>query len=284
MSDLLQEIFGAPKPVIAMAHFPALPGTPRYDASRGVEGILDSMRQDVMHLLNGGVDGILFCNEDDRPYSFKADLEAVAVMARVIAELKPRDIPFGVDFLWDAWAPLAVAKATGAAFIREVVTGVYESDMGIWAPDPAAIFRYRKQIDAENVKVFGNITPEFASPLGNRSVGQRAKRAVVSSLLDVVLISGSMAGSAPDLSWLKEAKEAVGPDVPVLLNTGARAENIPKFLTVADGVIVGSSLKEKGSTWNPVDPARVKACMEAVNEVRQGNKGPGAKSKGKIIS
>jgi hypothetical protein len=277
-------MFGAPKPVIAMAHFPALPGTPRYDASRGVEGILDWMRQDVSHLLNGGVDGILFCNEDDRPYSFKADLEAVAVMARVIAELKPRDIPFGVDFLWDARAPLAVAKATGAAFIREVVTGVYESDMGIWAPDPAAIFRYRKQIDAENVKVFGNITPEFASPLGNRSVGQRAKSAMVSSLLDVVLISGPMAGSEPDLSWLKEAKEAVGPNIPVLLNTGARAENIQKFLTVADGVIVGSSLKEKGYTWNPVDPARVKAFMEAVNGVRQGHKRPGAESKGKIIS
>ncbi len=283
MSDLLQEMFGAPKPVIAMAHFPALPGTPRYDASRGVEGILDWMRQDVIHLLNGGVDGILFCNEDDRPYSFKADLEAVAVMARVITELKPRNIPFGVDFLWDARAPLAVAKATGAAFIREVVTGVYESDMGIWAPDPAAIFRYRKQIDAENVKVFGNITPEFASPLGNRRVGQRAKSAVISSLLDVLLISGSMAGSEPDLSWLKEAKEAVGPNIPVLLNTGARTENIQKFLAVADGVIVGSSLKEKGYTWNPVDPARVKAFMEAVNAVRQGRKGHRAESEGKII-
>ena len=269
MSDLLAKMFGVAKPVIAMAHFPALPGTPRYDASRGVEGIVDGMRQDVIHLMNGGVDGILFCNEDDRPYSFKADLEAAAVMARVIAEIRPRDIPFGVDFLWDAKAPLAVAKATGAAFIREVVTGVYESDMGLWAPDPAAIYRYRKLIDAEDVKIFGNITPEFASPLGNRTVGQRAKSAWVSSLLDVILISGSMAGSEPDLSWLKEAKEAVGPDVPVLLNTGARADNIRKFLTVADGVIVGSSLKEKGYTWNPVEPARVKAFMEAVKEARK---------------
>jgi uncharacterized protein len=280
MSDLLVKMFGVAKPVIAMAHFPALPGTPRYDASRGVEGIVDFMRQDVIHLLNGGVDGILFCNEDDRPYSFKADLEAAAVMARVITELRPRDIPFGVDFLWDAKAPLAVAKATGAAFIREVVTGVYESDMGLWAPDPAAIYRYRKRIDAENVKIFGNITPEFASPLGNRTIGQRAKSAWVSSLLEAILISGSMAGSEPDLSWLKEAKEAVGPDVPVLLNTGARADNIQKFLTVADGVIVGSSLKEKGYTWNPVEPARVKAFMEAVNEVR-GKRAQGTRCRAK---
>ena len=269
MPDVLKKIFGVSKPVIAMAHFPALPGTPRYDAVRGVEGIVERMRQDIIHLQNGGVDGILFCNEDDRPYTLKADLEAVAVMARVIAELRPREVPFGVDFLWDARAPLAVAKATGAAFIREVVTGVYESDMGLWAPDPAMIFRYRKQIDAEKVRIFGNITPEFASPLGSRTIGQRAKSAVVSSLLDAVLISGAMAGSEPDLSWLKEAKEAVAGEVPVLLNTGARPDNIQKFLTVADGVIVGSSLKEKGHTWNPVDPARVKAFMDAVNEVRK---------------
>ena len=269
MPELLQKLFGVTKPVIAMAHIPALPGTPRYDASRGVEGIVDRVRQDILHLLNGGVDGILFCNEDDRPYSLKADLEAVAVMSRVITELRPTEVPFGVDFLWDARAPLAIAKATGAAFIREVVTGVYESDMGLWAPDPAAIYRYRKEIDAENVKIFGNITPEFASPLGNRSVGQRAKSAVVSSLLDVVLISGVMAGSEPDLSWLKEAKDAVGQEVPVFLNTGARADNIQRFLSVANGVIVGSSLKEEGHTWNPVDPVRVKAFMEAVNEVRK---------------
>jgi membrane complex biogenesis BtpA family protein len=272
MPDLLKKMFGAAKPVIAMAHFPALPGTPRYNTDRGVEGILETMRQDLLHLLNGGVDAILFCNEDDRPYSFQADFEAVAVMTRVITELRPRDCPFGVDFLWNAKAPLAIAKATGAAFIREVVTGVYESDMGLWAPDAAALFRYRRQIDADDVKIFANITPEFASPLGNRGIAQRARSAVISSLVDALLIAGPMAGAEPDLSWIKEAKEAVGDQVPVLLNTGARPDNIKKFLSVADGVIVGSCLKENGHTWNPVDPERVKAFMAAVDKVRKGSK------------
>ena len=268
MSELLHQMFGVRKPVIAMAHFPALPGTPRYDATRGVEGIVDSIRQDIHHLLQGGVDAILFCNEDDRPYTFQADFEDVAVMTRVTTELRPPETPFGVDFLWDAKAALAVAKATGAAFIREVVTGVYESDMGLWEPDAGALYRYRRQIDAENVRVFGNITPEYASPLGTRSVGQRAKSAVVSTLVDAVLISGPMAGAAPDLSLLQEAKDALGNDVPVLLNTGARPETIQEMLSVADGVIVGSCLKVGGSTWNPVDPARVEAFMKAAQEAR----------------
>jgi membrane complex biogenesis BtpA family protein len=270
MSNLLNEMFGISKPVIAMAHFPALPGTPRYEPTLGVDGIIERMSQDIRHLLDNGVDSIMFCNEDDRPYSFQADFEAVAVMSRVITELRPTDRPFGVDFLWNAKAPLAIAKAVGAAFIREVVTGVYESDMGLWAPDAAALYRYRRQIDAEDVCIFANITPEFASPLGNRTVAQRAKSAVVSSLVDAILVSGLMAGAEPDLSVVQEAKEAIGDAVPVLLNTGAKTSNIAQYLSVADGVIVGSSLKVDGYTWNPVDPARVKAFMAAVQEIRNG--------------
>jgi len=53
------------------------------------------------------------------------------MMARVVTEVAPRDRPFGVDYLWDAPAALAVAAASGASFIREVATGAYESDMGL---------------------------------------------------------------------------------------------------------------------------------------------------------
>jgi membrane complex biogenesis BtpA family protein len=269
MTFPIKEFFGVPKPVIAMAHIPALPGTPRYDPALGVEGSLEAVRRDVRSLLAGGVDAILFCNEDDRPYSFHAGLEAAAVMTRIVTELRPMDRPFGVDFLWDAKAPLAVCKATGGSFIREVVTGVYESDMGLWAPDAAELYRYRRQIDAEQVRVFANITPEFASPLGTRDIVQRARSAVVSTLVDALLIAGPMAGAEPDLSTVQQAKEAVGDQVPVLLNTGARKENIHSYLGTADGVIVGSSLKVDGKTWNPVDPQRVKAFMETVRDVRQ---------------
>jgi membrane complex biogenesis BtpA family protein len=264
----LTELFDTPKPVIAMAHFPALPGTPRYDAESGVEGILVRVQQDVRRLLEGGVDGIMYCNEDDRPYSFHADFEAVAVMARVISETRPKDLPFGVDFLWDPKAPIAIAKATGAAFIREVVTGVYESDMGLWAPDAAGLYRYRRQIDAENVRVMANIAPEFASPLGTRTVTERARSAVVSSLVDAILIAGPMAGAQPDASFVQDARSAVSRDVPVLVNTGATAENIAQFLAVADGVVVGSSLKVDGKTWNPVDPGQVRSFMAAAKAAR----------------
>jgi hypothetical protein len=131
------------------------------------------------------------------------------------------------------------------------------------------MLRYRRAIGASHVRVFYNITPEFASPIGQRSVGQVARSAVVSSLADAILVSGPMAGAEPDLSILREVKAAVGDQVPVLLNTGAKASNIRQFLSVADGVIVGSSLKVDGYTWNPVDPARVREFVEIVQDVRK---------------
>ncbi|MFN8186096.1 MAG: BtpA/SgcQ family protein [Gaiellales bacterium] len=257
------ELFSREKPVIAMAHLAPLPGTPLYDERAGVAGIVDGVRADLEILLAAGVDAVMFCNEGDRPYALAAPSEAVAVMTRVVTELAPRDRPFGVDYLWDAGAALSVAVATGASFIREVTTGVYESDMGLWNTDAASLLRERRRLGAEHVRVLMNVTPELASPLGSRPVDQVAKSAVVSSLADAILVSGPMQGAEPSPAALQEAREAIAGAVPVLLNTGAKSTNIGTFLELCDGVIVGSDLKVDGYTWNPVDPARVARFMAA---------------------
>lgn len=265
VSELLRTLN---KPVIAMAHLPPVPGTPMYNAEAGPQGLVNSVGKDVAVLCDAGVDAILFCNEGDRPYQLKAGPEGVAMLARVVTELAPRDRPFGVDFLWDAEAALAVAAVTGAQFIREVVTGVYESDMGVWSPSAGRLLRYRRALGCNSVSVFMNITPEFASRLGGRDVGQIARSVAVSSLPDAILVSGPMAGAEPDLETLEIVREAVPPELPVLVNTGVKSSNVAAFLEVADGVIVGSDLKVGGSTWNPVDPTRAKAFMKQVGEIR----------------
>ena len=264
----LHDLFAVPKPVIAMAHVPALPGSPRYERGYGLRRHVERVSADLEHLLAAGVDGVMFCNEDDRPYSLELQPETLAAMAALVAELRPTSVPFGVDILWNSMAAIALAKATGASFMREVITGAYESDMGVWAPDAAAFARYRTAIDADDVLVMANITPEFASPLGSRTVAERARSAAVSSLVDVLLIAGPMAGAEPDRNAIAEAKAAVGRDLPVLMNTGAKVENIASFLEVADGVVVGSGLKVDGQTWNPVDPGRVTAFMAEVRRAR----------------
>lgn len=262
MSGRFRDLFPRGKPIIAMAHVPPLPGTPLYDERRGVDGLVESVRADLRVLLDAGVDAVMFCNEGDRPYTLNAGYDGVGVMTRVVAELRPTDRPFGVDFLWDARAALAIGVATGAAFMREVATGAYESDMGLWNTDAAGLLRERRRLDSD-IAILMNVTPEFASPIGTRSIGAAARSTAVSSLADAILISGPMAGSEPDIAALREARSAVDPDVPVLVNTGSKSTNIAAFLEVVDGCIVGSDLKVDGYTWNPVDPQRVRRFMEA---------------------
>lgn len=270
MTTWIKELFGIEKPIIAMAHVAALPGTPRYDAEAGIEHLVEWVRSDLEHLVQGGVDAIMFCNEDDRPYVLEAGIEQIAAMTRVVTETAPKDIPFGVDFLWDPMAAIAIAYATGASFIREVLTGLYESDMGLWSPSAGRVLRFRGQINAENIRVFYNVVPEIAGPLGTRTAAQRARSAAVSCLADAILVSGAMAGVEPDYSVVQEIKAAVA-EVPVFVNTGATVENVADYLGIVDGVIVGSSLKVDGYTWNPVDPGRVKGFMERVQQVRANN-------------
>lgn len=263
------DLFPGRRPLIAMAHVPPLPGTPLYDADAGVDGLIETVQRDAAILLEAGFDALLFCNEGDRPYELDAGLESAAVMARVVTECRPSDRPFGVDFLWDARCALAVAVATGADFMREVCTGVWESDMGLWQTDAAATLRERRRLDAGDLRILMNITPEFASPIGTRTPAQVARSTVVSSLADGILVSGPMAGAGPDLGTVQAVREAVPADVPVLLNTGARAETIAEFLSVCDGCIVGSSLKVDGGTWNPVDRERALRFVEAARSAEQ---------------
>ncbi|GAB2840816.1 BtpA/SgcQ family protein [Actinocorallia aurea] len=251
------------KPLIAMAHLPALPGTPLYDAGAGIQGIIDQVKADVALLVDAGFDAVMFCNENDRPYQLKAGPEAAAVMARVVTECRPATIPFGVDYLWDSRIALATAVATGARFMREVVTGVWESDMGLWNTDAAHTLRERRRLDHDSLAILMNVTPEFASPIGGRTAAQIARSTVVSSLADVILVSGPMAGAEPAAETLREVRESVPAEVPVLLNTGARADSIAEMLKIADGCVVGSSLKVDGHTWNPVDPDRARRFVEA---------------------
>lgn len=253
------------KPLIAMAHVPALPGTPLYDSAGGISGIIDHVRKDVAALVDAGFDAVMFCNENDRPYEFHAGPESSAFMTRVVSECRPESIPYGVDFLWDARIALATAVASGARFMREVITGVWESDMGLWQTDAAATLRERRRLEADNLAILMNITPEFASGLGRRSPAEVARSVSISSLPDGILVSGPMAGAGPDLSLVRSIRQAVPDEIPVLLNTGAAAETIGQFLSVADGCVVGSSLKVDGHTWNAVDPGRARRFVDAAH-------------------
>jgi membrane complex biogenesis BtpA family protein len=268
MTSPFPDLFGVSKPIIAMVHLPALPGRPRHDKAAGMHKVVDSVARDLSVLQDAGVDGLLFCNEADLPYQLSVGVEAAAAMAAVIGEVSSEiRRPFGVNLVWDPISSLAVARATGACFVREVFTGGYESDLGLMRPDYGSIAAYRADVGAESVALFANITPEFASPLGHRTLAERARSAVFLGV-DAVLISGPMTGVPTDIGQLREAKLAV-PHSPVLANTGVTSDTVAQILAIADGAIVGTTLKRGAVTWNPVDAERAARFMAAAGRARE---------------
>jgi membrane complex biogenesis BtpA family protein len=264
----LRELFGTDKPIIAMCHLQAMPGDPEYDRSAGMEEVVEAGREDLLALQEGGVDAVMFSNEFSRPYLTQVDTVTVAAMARVIGELLPEiQLPFGVNVLWDAKGSLDLAAAVGARFVREIFTGAYASDFGVWNTNCGAAVRHQHAIGADDVRLLFNIYPEAAMYLAERSLSDIAKTTLFNTLPDGICVSGITAGAETDVSLLAEVKSAV-PDTPVFANTGVRADNVEAQLAVADGAIVGTCFKVDGVTWNRVDARRVKEFMAVVRAIR----------------
>jgi membrane complex biogenesis BtpA family protein len=258
---------GRRKAIIGMAHIGALPGTPLYDAAGGLNRLIEGVASDIEKLQAGGIHAIMFGNENDRPYRFVATREGIAAMTAVVMAVKPSlRVPFGVNYLWDPSASVAIACATGASFAREIFTGLFASDMGLWQPNAADALTLRRNLGRPDLKLLFNINAEFAASLDNRPIALRAKSAVFSSLADAILVSGPLTGQAVDASDLRRVREAV-PDVPVFANTGVRLDNVREILEVADGCVVGTHFKVDGNTWNPVDGERVKRFMDLVESL-----------------
>ncbi len=267
MAISLSKIFSQPKPIIGMVHLPASPGQPQATAKPDIKSVITSVVADIKALQDGGIDGLLFCNESDLPYTTRLDSEVGAwttfLVGAVYDQIK---IPYGVNLLWDPIASIEAAAGCGASFVREVMCGSFVSEMGILAPDPAVVAQTRTRLKADHIALFTNIVPEFASAMEGRTVAQRAKAAEYFGF-DAILISGPVAGVAFSEEDLRSAKEAAK-NTPVFANTGVNAQTVAKTLTMADGVISGSAMKIDGKTFNPVDPKRVIELVTAANKSR----------------
>jgi membrane complex biogenesis BtpA family protein len=256
------------KAVIAMAHIGALPGSPGYDTDGGLDKLVEGVLNDVRKLQAGGVDAVMFGNENDRPYVLRAPPEGLAAMTAIVEQVKPHlKVPFGVNYLWDPEASVAIGAVTGARFVREIFTGVFASDMGVWQPDCAKATRLRHALGRDDMKMLFNINAEFSYSLDQRPIELRAQSAVFSSKADAILVSGPLTGQAVNQSDLRRVSETVK-DRPVFANTGVNKDNVADILSIASGVIVGTHFKVDGDTWSPVDAERVKRFMAIVESLR----------------
>ena len=263
-----KDLFRTDKPIIAMCHLRAMPGDPAYDPEKGISWIIENAIKNLAALQDGGVDAIMFSNEFSIPYVTTVAPVITATMARIIGEIRGRiTVPFGVNALWDPKASIDLAVATEARFVREIFTGVYASDFGMWNTNCGEVVRHRQSLNGEGIRLLFNIVPEAAVYMANRNPADIARSTVFNTNPDALCVSGATAGVETSADILSRVKKAV-PQTFVFANTGVNLSNVEEQLSIADGAVVGTTFKYDGDTWNDVDPNRVKAFMEKVKTLR----------------
>jgi len=262
----LSEIFGTKRPVIGMVHLWPMPGAPGY-TGYGVDTIIEHAVRDARALAEGGADGLIVENMWDIPFRAGSRLapESIATHAVVARAVKQAvDLPLGINLVHNGGvALLGIAIAAGASFIRVcMLTGA-----GVWEAGSidegcaAELLRRRKELHAEHIKILADVDKKHSVRFPGIDLATHIEWTRFSGA-DGLIVSGRMTGDAPDLQKVREARALAG-DLPLLIGSGATEENVGAFLQVADGVIVGSSIKAEGRCENPVDVERVQRFVAA---------------------
>ena len=263
----LRELFAETKPVIGVVHLAALPGSPRYDGE-AVAGIYAAGARDARTLAEGGIDGIIVENASDLPFSRPEDIgpETVAALTAACLEIRAAvAVPIGITCVANGVIPaLAVAKAVGAKWVRaNQWVNAYIANEGFLDGSAPKALRYRRAIDATDVRVFADVHVKFGAHAitADRGIDEQARDAEWFDA-DVLIATGTRTGSPTQADEVDLVRS--GTTLPVIVGSGLNPEQVPALFEVADGAIVGQWLKCDGRWWNPVDPRRVEQLMTAV--------------------
>lgn len=250
-------------PLVGMVHLGPLPGAPAF--SGDFDAVLAAALADATALAEAGFDALLVENLGDAPFfADNVPKVTVAAMTRAVAEVRRTvDLPVGVNVLRnDAPAALAIAAATGAAFIRvNVLAWSMNTDQGPIVGRAAEVARRRAALGA-GVQVLADVFVKHAVPPPGLTLEQAAADTWQRAGADGLVVTGIGTGQEVSLDDLRRVKQAA-PGAPVYAGSGVSADSVAAVLGVADGVIVGTGLKHGSIAPAPVDPARARAFVLA---------------------
>ena len=259
------------KPIIGMIHALPTAGSPKGYVCN-IDELYEHGIREAKTLMDGGVDALLIENAGDVPFlkPEKIGLETIALMSVLGSKIvKEVNIPVGFNIVANAaLASLACAKASGAQFVRvNQWANAYIANEGFVEGAAADALRYRNQIDAKDVLIFADVHVKHGSHaiVSDRSVAEQA-RDVAFFNADVVIATGTRTGHQTSVEEIQEIKK--GSNLSTIVGSGLTAENAKEILTVADGAIVGVSLKDSGNMSGNTDINKVKHLMDIVGKLR----------------
>lgn len=264
-----QDLFTAPKPLIACIHLLPLPGSPRYGGT--MRAVYDTALAEAAIFARYAVDGLIVENFRDMPfYPRKLPAETLAALAAVTRDIvKTVQVPVGVNALRnDAQAAIAIATATEADFMRiNIHMGAVVADQGILQGTSHATLRLRAALRSR-VLIFADAGVKHATPLvAARDLATETRDLTERGLVDAIIVSGDYTGEATrpeDIDLVRQHTH-----LPVLVGSGVTPGNLSHVYAKVDGLIVGSCFKHDGKADNLVEEARVKAFTEALQALRR---------------
>lgn len=263
MENRFHQLFKTSRPLVGMLHLPPLPGSPHYAGE--MHDVIDAALHDAQILSEAGFAGLILENLGDAPYyPDRVPAETVAAMSVVAAHVRQQtSIPVGVNVLRnDAQSAIAIATAANLQFIRvNILIGTSVTDQGIISGRAHLVARMRQRLRAENVLIFADIRVKHAAPLVDRELAQEINDLFERALADAIIVSGTGSGKPVDANFLREVKKFSG-ERPVLIGSGLNLENVKELLAVANGAIVGSSIKVDAKIHGRVDEKRTQKLME----------------------
>jgi hypothetical protein len=255
------------KTLVGVVHLKPLPGAPQNRDK--MSDIIKAAVTDAIAYERGGAHAVVVENFGDVPFT-KGSVapETLAAMSAAGCAVRAAvKLPLGFNVLRnDGRSALALCAACGGDFIRvNVLSGAMLTDQGLIEGDAYNILRERARL-VPDAQVFADVHVKHAVPLGDWTLEDAANDTVERGLADALIVSGVGTGKAADLDDVRRVRTAC-PHAKILLGSGVTLENAKSFLQIADGVIVGSSLKRDGKLANPVDAKRVAALVKVVEKI-----------------
>lgn len=251
------------KTIIGMVHCLPLPTTSGFDGD--YEKIIKRAAADAVTLERAGADAVIVENMGDTPFTPLLNKAQVAALSAATMKVKEAvSIPVGVDAAFnDCEASLSIAAITGASFIRVPVfvdTVVFTD--GLINPCAKQCMEFRKALGKEDIKILADVQVKHAHMLlPHITVEQSAKEACDNGA-DGIIVTGKVIGEETPIDIISRVKKVVS--LPVYAGSGVNESNINNQMKIADGAIIGSSLKEGGILTNPISYDLTRTLLEKI--------------------
>lgn len=233
---------GLPGAVIGALHLPDL----RSERGRSIAFLEDYALTNAAVFADAGVPALMIQDQTREPGPARAETVAVvSALTRLVRAAHPHMALGIIVQAHDAEAPLAIAHASGASFVRlKVFVGASMTAEGPKTGLGIAAASARAALGRPDLAIFADVFDRTSVPISPMSETEAASWAVKLGADGLVLTGDSFADS---LRRLREAR-AAGIRRPLLLGGGVTEGNVAEAFGAADGVIVSTALMKSGTT------------------------------------